>query len=138
MMGSDSHNDFWPPKGGPVAPALIGDPTPATVLLEYDCIVMAYFTTRPTGELLYWHWCDENAARSVCRYIAAEIEPSMGESLANGTLEVRAALDRPRVWVVDIDAQEWSILRAWDERFADIPEDVLPVVGARFQIVTRN
>ena len=55
------------------------------------------------GELYLAHWFDESEA--VVRYLVVPFSPTLLARLEAGRMDLREALDQPRVWVVDVDDQ---------------------------------
>ena len=72
----------------------------------------------------------------VVRWLEAELYPQKYEALLAGLLDVRGALGKPRVWVVD-RTREGKSIRSWSLAMEDLPEDALPRPGALLPTATR-
>ena len=72
----------------------------------------------------------------VVRWLESVLYPQKYEALLAGTLGVREALGKPRVWVVD-RTREGKPLHAWSLAVEELPEDALPHPGALLPTATR-
>ena len=100
---------------------------PAKVL--YDLDGPRTFTVVPAdGELYLAHWFDESEA--VVRYLVVPFSPTLLACLEAGRIDLREALDQPRLWVVDVDNQGTPML-ATRTTLEDLPADELPTPGTK-------
>jgi len=114
-----------PVKGKPVNPAQFTPFRPAKVLADVGG--PRSFTFVPADGELYWaHWLDESADR--VRYLVVPFSPALLHRLEAGRIDLREALDQPRLWVVDVDHQG-SPVTAVRAALEDLPADELPVPG---------
>jgi hypothetical protein len=94
----------------------------------YDFEGPKTFTFRDQdGELCLAHWCDEEDCTT--RYIAVVFSNRLVAQLEQGVISVRDALEQPRAWVLDEDA-DGNVRSAWRVEVTDLPEEILPKPGA--------
>ena len=102
------------------------DLTPVNVLYEFDG--PRIFTCRDNaGELLLAYQCGGDGPLS--RFVLVPFTPELERRLVDGEITVREALDQPRTWLIDLNA-DWEISSAWQVRMEDIPSSCLPRPGA--------
>jgi hypothetical protein len=78
------------------------------------------------GELYLALWFDENA--EAVRYLVVPFAEALLHQLETGQISVREALERPCLWVVDLD-NNGKLSTAARTTLADLPQDELPVPG---------
>jgi hypothetical protein len=117
---------MWNVPGKAVDPMRFGPLRPVKTLYDFDGPKTFTFRDQD-GELCLAHWCDEEA--NTTRYIAVAFSNRLVSQLEQGVLSVRDALEQPRAWVLDEDA-DGNIRSAWRVEVTELPEEVLPKSGA--------
>jgi hypothetical protein len=116
---------LWEVKGRPLSPTFLGDVQPETVLFEYEG-PRSFLARDPQGGLLFAHQCGES--NDVWRYAVVPFSDRLAQALENGRLDLRGALDQPRIWIVDFGANR-KPTQCIATRLSDMPEDYLPKAG---------
>lgn len=98
---------------------------PAKVLYELDR-PMTFTFVPADGELYLAHWFDESEL--VVRYLVVPFSPVLLARLEAGRIDLRDALDQPRLWVVDVDERDKPVA-AMRITLEDLPADELPMAG---------
>jgi hypothetical protein len=116
---------MWPVTGKTVDPEPFQPFKPLQVL--YDFEGPRIFTHRDReGELFLAYWCDEDERAT--RFIVVPFTAELVRRLEQGELDVRAALEQPRCWLLEVSHDEAHV-RAWRVQLADLPADALPQPG---------
>ncbi|MBS0266421.1 MAG: hypothetical protein JSS02_31105 [Planctomycetes bacterium] len=116
---------LWEVKGRVLPPEFLGELQPETVLFDYEG-PRSYFTHDPQGGLLFAHQCGESD--HVWRYAVVPFSDELAEALQTGRIDLRTALDQPRIWVVDF-SRSTQPEQCVAVRLSDIPADCLPKPG---------
>lgn len=116
---------LWNTEGREMSPAFLGDLTPERVLFEYEG-PRSFLARDPHGDLLFCHQCGESDI--AWRYAVVPFDERMVESLEQGVVDLRTALDQPRLWLADVGASG-KVLACRRVRFAEIPETCRPHTG---------
>ncbi len=98
---------------------------PERVLVEYDGPLT--FTFRDESKsLMLAHLSDEDG--DTARYIVAPILDRDVERLTRGTASLRAVLNQPIIWVLDV--KNGTVSGSWVGTYQDIPNDAKPTDDA--------
>lgn len=116
---------LWEPKGNSVESTFLGLLEPERVLFEYEG-PRSFLARDQSGELLFAHQCGESD--DVWRYAVVPFSDALTAALEEGRLDLRTALEQPRLWLVDI-GQGGRIQRCVRSLLSDVPETCLPVLG---------
>ncbi len=116
---------MWKVPGKPVDPQRFSPLRPVKTLYEFEGPKTFTFRDQE-GELCLAHWCDEEDC--LTRYIVVVFSNRLVAQLEQGIIAVREALEQPRAWVLEEDA-DGNICSAWRVEVADLPEEVLPKPG---------
>jgi hypothetical protein len=90
-------------------------------LLSYDGPITFTFRDE-TGSLMLAHLCTEDDGYA--RYFVAPTTNRIVEELKSGARSIRAAIDQPMTWLIDLHEGEFA--RAWVVGIAAMPPNVLP------------
>ncbi len=116
---------LWEPKGKSLEPAFLGSLEPERVLFEYEG-PRSFLARDPNGDLLFAHQCGEFV--DAWRYAVVPFSDELTAALEEGRLDLRSALQQPRLWLVDIGhgGQPQRCVRS---SISDVPETCLPTLG---------
>lgn len=90
---------LWPINDSQIEQDRLGALSPEKILFEFEG--PRTFTSRDNeDELLLLHQCGQSG--DVWRYFVVPFSESLLNSLENGTLDLRSALDQPRMWIADL------------------------------------
>ena len=78
------------------------------------------------GELNFALWFDENT--EFVRYLVVPFSDDLVARLVKGQMSLREAIDQPRLWIVDVNA-DGTPQAAIRTHLSDLPEEELPVPG---------
>ena len=116
---------MWEIKGRELEPMFLGNLHPEQVFFDYEG-PRSYLTRDPQGELLFAHQCGETA--QTWRYAVVPFSEQLVEALERGWLDLRTALDQPRLWIVEIDGKGKPV-RCVSSCLSAISESSLPRPG---------
>jgi hypothetical protein len=111
----------WDIEGTEVPREFFGRFEPEEILYQFDRPHI--FTTRSSsGDLLLAYQCGDE------QFLVVPTDAQLIEALRDRRITVRAALEQPRVWLVECD--EWGrIMRARSVCLQSVPPDALPRHG---------
>lgn len=113
---------LWPINSTPCHHAPFRRVRPESVLIELNG--PSTFTFRDeAGSLMPAHYCDEEEGR--LRHFVAPTDDRILGRLRAGAMSIRAALDQPLSWLVDID-QRGEVQACWVARLSELPSDAVP------------
>ncbi len=116
---------LWKADGNELKPDYLGPLIPDRVLFEYEG-PRSFLTRDSDGELLFAHQCGE--VENTWRYAVVPFSDRLVEALEAGRLDLRTALDQPRLWLVDIGSGGLPTQCVRSDLLS-IPETCLPRSG---------
>lgn len=118
---------MWRVTGKPVDPKRFLPFEPLRVLNYYDG--PRIFTLRDSdGGLCLAVWSEDED--DVSRFLIGELADETVAALEGGALSVRAAMNQPSLWVIDLCGDGTSP-GAWQVAPKDVPEDAQPRPGTK-------
>jgi hypothetical protein len=104
--------------------AYLGALEPTRILFDFDG-PRTFLSQDSQGDLLFLHQCD--ASESIWRYFVVPFSETLLADLEGGRLDLRSALDQPRLWVADFDRNGVAALFRIVDRAS--VEAYLPIAG---------
>jgi len=98
---------------------------PQDVLVDYDGPITFTFRDE-VGGLMLAH--SVGADGELVRFVVAPANPATVAGLKPGAISVRAALDQPVIWLLDI-AADGTVASQWTGALSSIPSEVIPAEG---------
>jgi len=115
----------WLQNFAEIFPNTVGLLQPTKVLVAFDGPRL-FVAVDPQGGMLLVHQIDEDFESSL--FLVAPFSDTLLNDLEQSRLTLRSAFDQSGTFVVEI-GRGWEILKLWDVRFSDIPNDMLPEQG---------
>ena len=113
---------LWPVTLRPWTAGTIRRVVPREVLVEFDGPLTFTFTDT-AGTLLLAHLLSRDGVTA--RYVAVPTTQDIVDGLKRGARPLRAALDLPLVWLMDV-SPDGTVADVWAGSFGDLPTGVLP------------
>lgn len=116
---------MWQVNGRTLNAERFGTFEPVRILNDYDGPKLFTFWDAD-GALCLACWSDESPER--IRFLVVPVTDADIIELTTGVVTVREALQKPRLWILDID-NDWSLLGAWLVDPVSVPKDAQPQPG---------
>jgi hypothetical protein len=120
---------MWQVNGKPYPVESFGSLRPVKVLAAYD-YPRAFTFRGKAGEELLAYWCADDDETD--RFIVVPCRSRAAVDLERGKIPIRAALDQPSIWIVDVDSK--GVKASWQiSGLGEVPAGVLPAPDVRFE-----
>lgn len=104
--------------------ARLGPLRPERILFEFDG-PRTWLANDPDGELLLLHQCGESP--DAAQFFVVPFSETLVHALEAGDIDLRDALDQPRLWIAEFDRS--GVRKLVRSSFAKLPNDWIPESG---------
>ena len=104
--------------------ARLGPLKPERILFEFDG-PRTWLANDPEGELLLLHQCGESP--DAAQFFVVPFSETLVHALEAGDIDLRDALDQPRLWIAEFDRS--GVRKLVRSSFAKLPNDWIPESG---------